>query len=151
MEHSSFANPNGLDAEGHYSTARDMARLAAYAVRNHTFVRLCSTTGASVAGRSMSNHNKLLKRVEGCIGMKTGYTKAAGRTLVSAVEREGRMLIAVTLCDGNDWEDHKALHEYGFSRLNAEEEPLLFPAGEAAVYDEKTGAWRLFEKLRAWL
>ena len=114
MEHSSFQNPNGLDAEGHRSTARDMARLAAYAADDPAFVRLCSTTSASVAGRTMSNHNKLLKRVEGCIGMKTGYTKAAGRTLVSCVERDGRRLVAVTLNASDDWSDHEKLYELFF-------------------------------------
>ena len=63
----------------------------------------------------MTNHNKLLRQIEGCIGMKTGYTKAAGRTLVSCAERQGRRLVAVTLCDGNDWADHKTLYEMGFA------------------------------------
>ena len=106
MTGSSFANPNGLDDEQHYSTARDMALLAAYAARNPTFVRLCSTRSVTVGGRTMMNHNKLLQSVEGCIGMKTGYTKAAGRTLVSCARRDGRTLVAVTLQDGNDWADH---------------------------------------------
>lgn len=98
--------PQRLDDEQHYSTARDMALLAAYAARNPTFVRLCSTRSVTVGGRTMTNHNKLLQSVEGCIGMKTGYTKAAGRTLVSCVRRDGRTLVAVTLQDGNDWVDH---------------------------------------------
>lgn len=116
MEDTSFANPNGLDDEAHYSTARDMARLAAYAAENATFVRLCSTKSVSIGGRSMTNHNKLLNMVDGCIGMKTGYTKAAGRTLVSAAVRDGRCLVAVTLQDGNDWADHMALYDYGFAQ-----------------------------------
>ena len=122
MTDSSFANPNGLDAEGHYSTARDMARLAAYAVKNHTFVRFCSTIQVSAAGRSMSNHNRLLREVEGCVGMKTGYTMAAGRTLVTCTVRDGRTLVAVTLNDGNDWADHKALYEYGFDKICPKED-----------------------------
>ena len=64
----------------------------------------------------MKNHNRLLRELVGCVGMKTGYTKAAGRTLVSCVEREGRMLVAVTLQDGNDWADHAELYAYGFGR-----------------------------------
>ena len=115
MAHTSFANPNGLDDENHYSTARDMAVLAAYAAEDPTFRRICSTKTATVGGRSMTNHNKLLRQIEGCIGMKTGYTKAAGRTLVSCAERQGRRLVAVTLCDGNDWADHKTLYEMGFA------------------------------------
>ena len=63
----------------------------------------------------MTNHNKLLSYTNDCIGLKTGYTKAAGRTLVSCVERNGQRLVAVTLQDGNDWADHQALYEYGFS------------------------------------
>ena len=122
MKNSSFANPNGLDADGHYSTARDMARLAAYAAKNHTFLRFCSTKQVSAAGRSMSNHNRLLREVNGCVGMKTGYTMAAGRTLVTCAVRNGRTLVAVTLNDGNDWADHKALYEYGFDKICPKEE-----------------------------
>ncbi len=121
MDNSSFANPNGLDAEGHYSTAHDMARLAAVAAVDPTFVRLCSTIQVSTAGRTMSNHNRLLRSVPGCIGMKTGYTMAAGRTLVTCAVRNGRTLVAVTLHDGDDWADHTALYEYGFRKINDEE------------------------------
>ena len=119
MEHSSFANPNGLDDEDHYSTARDMALLACAAVENETLVRMASTRSVTIGGRSMTNHNKLLSQVEGCIGLKTGYTMAAGRTLVSCAERARQRLVAVTLQDGNDWADHAALYEYGFSTYPA--------------------------------
>ena len=115
MTDTSFANPNGLDDENHYSTALDMARLAAYAVENPAFVRFCSTIQLSTAQRTMSNHNRLLRSLEGCIGLKTGYTMAAGRTLVSCVVRDGRTLVAVTLQDGDDWADHQTLYEYGFA------------------------------------
>ena len=114
MAHTSFANPNGLDADGHYSTARDMAVLAAAAVENPTFRRICSSRSVTIGQRTMENHNRLLRQVEGCIGLKTGYTKAAGRTLVSCAERGGCRLIAVTLRDSDDWADHAALYEYGF-------------------------------------
>ena len=120
MEHSSFANPNGLDDEKHYSTARDMARLACAAVENETLVRMASTRSVTIGGRTMTNHNKLLSQLEGCIGLKTGYTMAAGRTLVSCVERNGQRLVAVTLQDGNDWADHAALYDYGFSTYPAQ-------------------------------
>ena len=115
MTGTSFANPNGLDDDGHFSTARDMAVLAACAAENPTFVRICSTISAALDGRTMTNHNKLLRNVDGCIGMKTGYTMAAGRTLVSCAQRDGRRLVAVTLQDGNDWADHAAMFEVGFS------------------------------------
>ncbi len=119
MEDSSFANPNGLDAETHYSTARDMALLACAAVKNATLVRMASTRTVTIGGRTMSNHNKLLQYVEGCIGLKTGYTRAAGRTLVSCAERNGQRLVAVTLQDGNDWADHQSLYDYGFAAYPA--------------------------------
>ena len=118
MAHTSFANPNGLDADGHYSTARDMAVLAAAAVENPTFRRICSSRSVTIGQRTMENHNRLLRQVEGCIGLKTGYNRAAGRTLVSCTERDGCRLVAVTLQDGNDWADHAALYDYGF-RLTA--------------------------------
>lgn len=118
MAHTSFANPNGLDADGHYSTARDMAVLAAAAMENPTFRRICSSRSVTIGQRTMENHNRLLRQVEGCVGLKTGYTRAAGRTLVSCTERDGCRLVAVTLQDGNDWADHAALDDYGF-RLTA--------------------------------
>lgn len=122
MTNSSFANPSGLDGEGHYSTARDMAHLAAFAMQDPTFRRIVSTASATVGTRTLNNHNKLLKQVDGCVGLKTGYTKAAGRTLVTMAERDGLRLIAVTLQDGNDWADHTALYEEGFSAFHAEME-----------------------------
>jgi len=115
MEHTSFANPSGLDEMGHSSCALDMARLAAYAMQNPTFARIVSTRTASVGTRTMTNHNKLLASYSGCIGLKTGYTGDAGRTLVTCAERGGMRMIAVTLHDGSDWADHAALYDYGFS------------------------------------
>jgi len=115
MTRSSFANPNGLDAENHYSTALDMGKLARAAVENETLVRIASTRSITIGGRTMYNHNKLLSMMSGCIGLKTGYTQAAGRTLVSCAVRNGQRLVAVTLQDGNDWADHEQLYEYGFS------------------------------------
>ena len=120
MMHTSFANPNGLDNEAHYSTARDMAVLASYAMANETFARIVSTRTITIGDRTMVNHNKLLSRYEGCVGLKTGYTKAAGRTLVSCAVRDDMKLIAVTLKDSNDWADHAALYDYGFETYHME-------------------------------
>ena len=117
MENTHFANPNGLDDEEHYSTAEDMARLAAAAMNDPVLRRVASTRTARIGGRTLTNHNKLLSRVEGCVGLKTGYTKAAGRTLVSCAERDGVRLVAVTLQDGDDWNDHASLYEQGFRVL----------------------------------
>ena len=117
LDSTHFANPNGLDHPEHYATARDLAVLAAYAMENPIFAQTVSTKSITVAGRSLRNHNKLLWQVEGADGVKTGFTKAAGRILVSSACREGRRLIAVTINDPNDWLDHKALLEEGFSRF----------------------------------
>ena len=114
LQSTHFANPNGLDDDANYSTARDLAKIACCAMENETFRQVVSTKNYTFGNRSIANHNKLLWRYEGCIGMKTGYTQMAGRTLVSAAEREGQTLICVTLNDPNDWEDHANLLDYGF-------------------------------------
>lgn len=111
-----FENPNGLDAPNHYSTARDLAVLTAYAMNNPIFAQTVSTKSVRAGQRSLTNHNKLLWRVDGADGVKTGYTKAAGRILVSSARRDGRRLICVTINDGNDWADHASLLEDGFSK-----------------------------------
>ncbi len=111
-----FVNPHGLDAPDHYSTAEDLAILADYAMDNPIFAKTVSTKTVTVGNRSLRNHNKLLWQVAGADGVKTGYTKAAGRILVSSACRDGRRLVAVTIDDGNDWIDHKTLYEEGFSR-----------------------------------
>ncbi len=114
MKDTHFANPNGLDDEEHYSTAYDMALLAQAVLANEELMGMVSTRSAHVAGRTLTNHNKLLWRYEGCMGMKTGYTDAAGRTLVSCAKRGEQTLICVTLKDRDDWKDHAALFDYGF-------------------------------------
>ena len=115
MENTHFSNPNGLDAPDHYSTARDMAVLAAYAMENPIFRQTVSTKSVTIGNRVIQNHNKLLWRVEGADGVKTGFTKAAGRILVSSTTREGRRIIVVTMDDPNDWLDHEKLIEDAFS------------------------------------
>ena len=116
-----FCNPHGLHDEQHYTTAQDLARLYAAAMKNATFAEITSTArytapqSGTDAARLLVNHNRLLRTLEGTIGGKTGFTKAAGRCLVSATRRDGLTLIAVTLHAPSDWEDHRALHEWGFS------------------------------------
>ncbi len=111
-----FENPNGLDSPGHYSTARDLAKLAAYAMKNPIFAKTVSAKSVTIGDRYLTNHNKLLWRVPGADGVKTGFTKAAGRILVSSASREGRRIIAVTIDAPDDWNDHAALLEEGFAR-----------------------------------
>lgn len=114
MDSSNFSNPNGLDAPDHYATARDLAILAAYAMNNPIFRMTVSTKTVNAGSRSLRNHNKLLWQVDGADGVKTGFTKKAGRILVSSATRDGRRLIAVTINAPNDWADHKKLLEDGF-------------------------------------
>ena len=119
LQNTHFENPNGLDGESHYSTAADLSVLAAYAMRNPVFEKIVSTKTIKIGQRYLKNHNKLLWMVDGADGIKTGYTKAAGRILVSSAVRQNRRLVAVTICDPNDWQDHSALMENGFSRYTA--------------------------------
>lgn len=134
-----FVTPSGLDAQGHETTAADLARLMCYAMENESFASLCGSRQVSVSfeepeeARTYTNHNKLLTLLEGCIGGKTGYTKHAGRCLVSAAERDGIRLVAVTLSDPDDWNDHMALMEYGFSELELYTEPQTPYSGKIAV------------------
>ena len=115
LKNTHFENPNGLDSPGHYSTAEDLAILAAYAMNNPIFVKTVSAKTVTIGNRYLRNHNKLLWQVEGADGVKTGYTKAAGRILVSSVCRNGRRLICVTINAPDDWHDHALLLESGFS------------------------------------
>ncbi len=115
-----FKNPHGLSAEGHCTTAYELARLTGYALTVDGFEELCSAKAAVLDGdghgkKYLFNHNKLLKCYEGMIGVKTGYTLAAGRCLVTAARRNGMTLVAVTLNDRNDWHDHTAMLDYGFA------------------------------------
>lgn len=123
MKNTSFVTPSGLDDENHYTTAYDMALLTAYALDNSDFVRICSGKSYHVHFQdsdkqvTLYNHNRLLNEYEGCIGVKTGFTKKSGRCLVSAAVRDGVTLIAVTLNAGDDWNDHKKMLDYGFEQV----------------------------------
>ncbi len=116
-----FVTPSGLDDEQHYSTAYDMALIAMEAMKNETFASIaCQKTAKVKFGNppvehTLSNHNRLLSMYEGTIGIKTGFTKKSGRCLVSCAQRNGIRLIAVTLNAPDDWNDHMAMYDYGFS------------------------------------
>ena len=114
MSNTHFTNPSGLNQEEHYSSAYDMALLACACLENPTVANICATQNISLEGRTFVNHNKLLWLEEDCVGMKTGYTEASGRTLVSAATRGAQTLVCVTLNDPDDWDDHQALLHYGF-------------------------------------
>lgn len=124
MKNTSFVTPSGLDDENHYSTAYDMALLCAYAMKNDSFRQIVSQKSVTVSylqpkekTQTLYNHNKLLSICEGCIGIKTGFTKKAGRTLTSCAERNGIRLVIVTLNDGSDWDDHCKLYDAAFEKV----------------------------------
>jgi len=119
-----FATPSGLDADDHYTTAYELGKLALYALRNVEFAKAVSCEKATLNygnppyKRTLTNHNKMLKMYDGAVGVKTGFTKKSGRCLVSAAKRDGKFVVAVTLNAPSDWQDHKAMLDYGFSAIN---------------------------------
>lgn len=123
LKNTNFQNPHGLDDKNHYTTAEDLALLTAEALKNDTFKQIASSykkvVETNYTKRTLVNHNKLLKSYDGCIGVKTGYTKKCGRCLVSAAERDGLTLISVTINAPDDWRDHAEMLDYGYSLLEA--------------------------------
>ena len=117
LTQSHFENPHGLDAEGQGSTARELARITAAAMERAVFRKIVSTERKTIGGQTYVNHNRLLRTYPGAIGVKTGYTTAAGRILVSCAERGGMRLICVTIADPDDWDDHTALLDWGFGQF----------------------------------
>lgn len=136
LRNTHFANPHGLDAPDHYTTARELAVIARAALENGMIREMVSTRKATIphnatdGARLLVNHNKLLRTYSGAIGVKTGFTKRSGRCLVSAAERNGVRLIAVTLNAPSDWNDHRAMLDCGFAALVAV--PLCAAGGIAA-------------------
>ena len=131
LENTHFVNPNGLDAPDHYSTTRDLAVLTRYAMADPIFARTVGAKTVTVGSRVLTNHNKLLWQLDGCEGVKTGYTKAAGRILVSSASRDGRRLVCVTINAPDDWNDHKNLLMQGFEGFTVRE---LVTEGEVLGY-----------------
>jgi D-alanyl-D-alanine carboxypeptidase (penicillin-binding protein 5/6) len=135
MHHSHFENPHGLDEPGHYTTARDMAVLTRAAMEHPAFAQLVRTRETTVKiwqpgprgllqrARTIQTHNKLLGRLEGADGVKTGYTDAAGRCLVASASRGGQRMIAVLLKDPQRWTDAATLLELGFEAAGGEGRP----------------------------
>ncbi|MFT8362394.1 MAG: D-alanyl-D-alanine carboxypeptidase family protein [Sporolactobacillus sp.] len=125
MTRTHFTNPNGLENPDHYSTAYDMALLTRYAMEQPTFRKIVQTRVYKAQATNQSdirvwaNKNKMLRLYKYATGGKTGFTKAAGRTLISTAKKGRIALIAVTLNDGDDWRDHQQLFEWGFSHFQS--------------------------------
>ena len=118
-----FANPHGLPADNHYTTAKDLALIAAVAMRNPTFCEIVQTKTVVIdpqtegTRRTLQNKNKLLWQFDGATGIKTGYTKAAGRCLAGAAERDGKQVVAVVLNAPDMWDDIAALMDESLDNL----------------------------------
>lgn len=158
LEHTHFANPHGLDDSEHYSSAKDLAILTAYALKNPVFQEIVKTEVKTVYWpgeqwkRKFYNKNKMLRFYKWADGVKTGFTRKARRTLVSSATKDGHQLITVTLNDGDDWKDSMFMLEYGFNHYdlvsvmkkgqvisnktyqNEEEEKFQVVAGTSFVY-----------------
>ncbi|MFD1955781.1 D-alanyl-D-alanine carboxypeptidase family protein [Paenibacillus thailandensis] len=123
LTNTQFMNPHGLDDDGHYSSANDLAKLTAYALKNPVFAKIVATDVKTAPNPydpwdyKWKNKNKMLRLYEGADGVKTGYTKKAFRCLVSSATRNGQQLAAVTLNDGDDWNDHMRLLDWGFAHF----------------------------------
>ncbi len=120
----SFSNPHGLSDEKHYTTAHDLAKITAYALQNSTFCEIVATKRKNLSAgenghpRTLVNHNKFLNMYEGCIGVKTGFTKATGRCLVTSVKKDEMTFVCVTLNASDDWNDHRQLYDKAFSEYS---------------------------------
>jgi len=123
LQNTSFETPSGLDGENHYTTALELALITKEAMKYEEFRNAVSSKSATLcfgnpkSEKTITNHNKLLNCYSDVVGVKTGYTKKAGRCLVSAAKQGERYVIAVTLNDGDDWNDHRELLDLGFSCL----------------------------------
>lgn len=148
-ENTNFVTPNGLDAEGHYTTARDLAVIASYAIKQKTFIAITNTASHSFheinnkRAFTVTNKNKFLYMMEGAIGVKTGFTNDAGYCFVGAVKREGKTLVSVVLGCGwppskaLKWSDTSELMEYGVDNYKStqifekkEFEPIYVEEGQ---------------------
>ena len=147
---SHFTNPHGLTAPDHYSTAKDLAVLFRYAMRNATFREIVQTKFSSVSTSavvrkkvvprriSVRNHNRLLWGFDGAVGGKTGYTHAAQKCFVGAVQRNGVTLIVTILGARDQWGDTKRLIEYGFENYDTLKTPAS-PAGKSTLNEQQVG------------
>lgn len=138
MTNTTFNNPSGLDEDkGNYSTAYDMALLTSYAMKLDEYKEITGTKKYTLTTNknvySWINKNKLLSIYKYTTGGKTGFTEIAKRTLVTTASKDNINLVVVTLNDGNDWQDHENLFEYGFSNYT---KLKILEKGKISIYDE---------------
>ena len=150
---SNFVTPHGLDDINHYTTANDLALITSYALKNPVFKEIVSTKTFLIkqtdhnTARTIINKNKLLNSLEGCIGVKTGYTRKSGRCLVSACERDGMQVVCVVLNDGPMFEDSEKLIEQAFKEYKLYEIlPSYKFVSDIAVDGGQSSTLRLYNK-----
>lgn len=135
LEHSRFINPHGLDAEGHYTSARDLTVIARAVLQDEVLAQLTRTgfirfkPAPNGADRIAGNTNLLLNKYPGVVGMKTGYTGAAGRVLVAVLEADGQTFVGVVLGSEDHFADTAALLDYVTARLTIRDR-FLAPLAE---------------------
>ena len=140
VSHSHFVNPNGLTDKDHYTTARDMVQIAAYAMRNPDFREIVKEptyhmTYRNGLWRGIENRNEFLTSgYEGANGVKTGMTEAAGECLVASAERNGELLIVAFYDDTNRWNETKTWLDYGFGVMEAKKAYAKALAEEPSLY-----------------
>jgi serine-type D-Ala-D-Ala carboxypeptidase (penicillin-binding protein 5/6) len=153
-ESSNFKNPNGLHDPHHYTTARDLARIGLEAMKLPLFREIVVTPEVWIRKPDewvvFKNRNRLLTRMQECIGVKTGYTRIAQQVLVSAAAKEGKEVISVVLHTDKPgiWDDSELLLKHGLAKLTAPPppepapatSPAEAPAGPAAPTDASAAA-----------
>ncbi|MGN1051847.1 MAG: D-alanyl-D-alanine carboxypeptidase family protein, partial [Candidatus Scatosoma sp.] len=122
-----FKNPHGLPEKGHYTTARDLTLITCLALENEEFSKIVATR--EYEAKRWVNKNRMLTEYEGAIGVKTGFTKQAGRCLVSAAERDGMKLVCTLLNCGDTYGRSKTLLDDAFLAY----EYVLLQSGESPV------------------
>lgn len=122
---SNFVNPHGLHDDNHYTTAYDLALISSEAIKNADFKDICSTKSVDIpfttqnSKRHLVNKNKMLNKMDGCTGIKTGFTKKAGRCLVTSCERNGLELVSVVLNCGPMWERSTSILQNAFESYHS--------------------------------
>lgn len=153
VQNSNFVTPHGLDDKDHYTTARDLALITSYALKNKDFKDIVSCKSHVIkasehnTAKTLINKNKLLSSMEGCIGVKTGFTKKAGRCLVSACEREGMQVVCVVLNCGPMFEESADLLNLAYNEYELKEIlPAYKFAGDVTVTNGEKTSTRVYNK-----
>lgn len=152
LSNTRFQNPHGLDAEDHYTSARDLLTMALHGMHYQQFSEFVSAETVTISNapdgtpRTANSTNKMLTTYPGAIGVKTGYTDNAKLVLVSAATRQGRTIYAIVMASDQHFADASALLDYGFDNfrlMSAVTAAIAFPISVEPVMagdpDTETG------------